>query len=203
MSTTTGYCSLPAVRYTVGIKSDTHDADIDRAIEAASRAIDNLTGRYFYQDTAVQTRYYQADPADLGWLPVGDISTTTGLVVKTDDDVDGTFENTWTENDLTGSYGYRLQPLNAAGAPVAPWTALEAISGIWPATARTVEVTAKFGWENVPAPVEQAALLQTIRLWKRKDAPFGIMGTPETGVVQIARLDPDVAALVRPYRRMS
>ena len=199
----TDYCTLPALKYAVGITSDRHDNDLDRAIGAASRAIDNLTGRYFYQDTTVQTRYYQADPADLGWLPVDDISTATGLVVKTDDDVDGTFENTWTANDLTGSYGYRLQPLNAASAPVAPWTALESIAGIWPSTPRTIEVTAKFGWANVPDPIAQAALLQVIRLWKRKDAPFGVMGSPETGVVQIARLDPDVAALVRPYRRMN
>ena len=54
-----------------------------------------------------------------------------------------------------------------------------------------------------PQPVREACLIQAIRLFRRKEAPFGIIGAPEIGqLAVITRLDPDVKALLATYRRL-
>lgn len=50
-----------------------------------------------------------------------------------------------------------------------------------------------------PPAVEQAALLWTSRLLARRMSPEGVVGTPELGVANIGRYDPDVARLLAPY----
>lgn len=50
----------------------------------------------------------------------------------------------------------------------------------------------------VPGPVELACLIQASRWFKRKDAPFGIAGSPELGseLRLLSKLDPDVEVLL-------
>jgi hypothetical protein len=46
-----------------------------------------------------------------------------------------------------------------------------------------------------------ATQLQCGRIFNRRNTPFGIAGTLETGQMRLlSRLDPDVEQLVRPYR---
>lgn len=130
------------------------------------------------------------------------MASLTGLVVATDDNDDGTFETTWTI-----TVDFQVEPLNAAAAGE-PWTRLVAIGPRWfPRLEHRagVQVTAKFGWPGgtPPAPVKHAVLIQASRLWKRKDAPFGVAGSAELGseLRLLAKLDPDVESLLRPYRR--
>jgi hypothetical protein len=45
-------------------------------------------------------------------------------------------------------------------------------------------------------------LIQSSRIFVRRQSPFGIAGTPELGTVRLtSRLDPDVEALLRPLRK--
>ena len=131
-------------------------------------------------------------------LVIDDLQTTTGLVIKEDQDRDGVYETT-----LVLDTDVRLYPWNATGDGV-PWTELRAepIVSFSPYD-RAFEVTGKFGWTAVPTLVKQACLVQTLRLFKRKDAPFGVSGSPELGseVRLLAKLDPDVALLVSTLRR--
>lgn len=54
-----------------------------------------------------------------------------------------------------------------------------------------------------PKPIEEAAIIQTSRIFRRKDAPFGIIGAADVGSqVVIGQLDPDVKQNIRPYRRI-
>jgi hypothetical protein len=58
-----------------------------------------------------------------------------------------------------------------------------------------------------PEPIREAAIGQVSRLFKRGQAGWvSEIGLPETGVVQVmsprGRLDPDVKALVGPFRRL-
>lgn len=57
--------------------------------------------------------------------------------------------------------------------------------------------------EDIPAAITYACILQAARLVKRKDAIFGVLGSPEMGgeIRLLAKLDPDVQVLVRPYKR--
>jgi hypothetical protein len=65
-----------------------------------------------------------------------------------------------------------------------------------------VKVTGKFGWQAVPSKVKTACLIQAERLFKRKDAPFGVIGSAEMGQLQvIPKLDPDFYILLEDYVR--
>lgn len=50
-----------------------------------------------------------------------------------------------------------------------------------------------------PPAVEQAALLWASRLLARRNSPEGVVGTPELGVANIGRYDPDVSRLLAPF----
>ena len=56
-----------------------------------------------------------------------------------------------------------------------------------------------------PGPVQEAAMIQTARLWQRRNSGFANqVGFIETGVIQTWRggLDPDVKDMLAPYRRL-
>jgi hypothetical protein len=49
-----------------------------------------------------------------------------------------------------------------------------------------------------------ATKIQAARLFIRRQSPFGIAGTPELGTVRLsAKLDPDVQALIAPFRKLT
>lgn len=51
-----------------------------------------------------------------------------------------------------------------------------------------------------PSPVIEATLIQAARIFKRKEAPFGVIGGSDLAVPRnIPALDPDVKRLLRPY----
>jgi len=53
-------------------------------------------------------------------------------------------------------------------------------------------------WVPVPWPahVEEAVLIQTARLYKRRNSPEGVAGFGDLGVVRISTLDPEVETLL-------
>lgn len=199
MAITNGYATLAELKAVLRIPSaDSGDtAELELAVESASRAIDTATNRRFWQDGTAVKRYYLAEPRFANTITTADISTSTGLVVKLDEDADGVYETT-----LTIADDFYLSPLNAA-ANGQPWTRIVKASGSWPTTVPAVEVEAKFGWAAVPTAVKQATLLQAARFYQRRNAPFGIAGSPEIGseLRLLARLDPDVAVLLSGYRK--
>lgn len=196
------YATLAELKGFVGIPvPDTaDDVTLQLALDSAAQQVDAFTDRTFGVDVAPTTRLYTATAA--GRVEVDPISTTTGLVVKTDDNDDGVFETTWTL-----STDFRLEPTNAA-AGGDPYTRLVSLGLRWFPRLQYrpgVSVTAAFGWPGgvAPAAVKHATLLQAARTWKRKDAPFGVAGSVEFGSEMrlLAKLDPDVESLLRPYRR--
>ena len=67
----------------------------------------------------------------------------------------------------------------------------------------TVRVRGVFGFTSNPLVITQATVLQASRIFTRLQSPLGVAGFGEMGVVRVTRaLDPDVAALVEPYRRI-
>lgn len=196
------YATLAELKTFVGIPTgDTADDTVlTLALDSASLQIDHFCDRTFTADSVATTRDYVV--TNTGLLDVDPISTTTGLIVQTDDNNDGTFETTWTINT-----DFRLEPINASSSSV-PWDRIVALGTRWfPKLAYRpgVRVTAKFGWPTGtgPASVKQATLIQASRLFKRKDSPFGVAGSVEFGseIRLLAKLDPDVESLLRRYRR--
>lgn len=202
MTITNGYATLAEARAELAnyVTADTtDDTRIEMAVEAASRQIDNHTGRRFWQDATVTAREFYAD--DAYCVTVDDISTVTGLLVKADDNDDGTFETSYT---ITTDF--ILLPANAAdGSPVRPYTEVRLVSGAtFPRSSSGrpgAQVTAKFGWPAVPTDVKRACLIQTVMLFKAADAAFGALqfGADGIGLRIPSRLHPLAEALLEGY----
>ena len=204
MAITNGYATLDQLKAQMRITvSDYLDDDrMELSIAAASRQIDAHTGRRFWQDSTVVDRQFYADNSRI--CMIDDVSTLTGLVVKVDDDDDGTFETT-----LTITSNFILRPLNAADmVPVHPWDELVlvdsngAVSFPVHGTGRPgVQVTARFGWPAVPDDVTKACLVQAGLLFKADDASLGAIQFADAGVAlrMQNRLHPVAEALLEPY----
>ena len=201
---TNGYTTLAFMRAELGYKiaADTDDdAAIERSVEAASRQIDGWCGRKFWVDGSAVAREFYADSPRL--CCVDDISEITALVVKIDEDANGTFERT-----LTISTDFILLPANAADqTPVWPYTEIVLADNytfpIWSNGRPGVQVTAKFGWPAVPDDIEKACVIQAEMLFKAKDAPLGVAGFDQMGSAMRVRSDlhPMAKSLLAPYRK--
>ena len=177
-----------------------NDINIAMSLEAACRAIDRYCGRTFSKDTTASARQFR--PLSDGLVLVDDFHTTTGQVIKTDDDDDATYETTWSSSD------YELDPANggsAQGLSGVPYYAIRAVDDrSFPCgnARRSVEVTAKWGWDAVPEPVVLATLNLTGTLRKLRDVPLGLAGFQDFGGVRVP-MDQfrQIAGLLAPYRR--
>lgn len=187
------YATMTELKARLDISDSTDDDMLDNALAAVSRWIELYCGRRF--DQATETRYYTAEDGDL--LRVDDLVSVTTLT--TDEDGDRTYETTWSATD------YDLEPYNAA-LENRPYTTLAVSpsgSYSFPTGAKSTKLVGVFGWPSTPGPVKEACLLLTARLFKRKDAIFGALGSIETGMIRIANLDPDVQTLLAPYRKLA
>ena len=186
-----------AVTITINLGME-YDATLESIIETSSRFIDKYCQRQFY--SATSTRYYDTNNTDEVFTD--DILSVSTL--KTDQDGDGTFETSWTENT-----NFVLYPYNAV-ADSKPYTRVKRTeqSGYeFPATIRKcVQIYGSFGFcttANLPKVIKEACILQSIKLFKRKDAPFGVAGTNQFGVItHVPELDPDIKMLLDSYRRL-
>lgn len=182
------YVSVSDLKSYARIPDAVDDTQVAYAVSAASRAVDRHTNRQFGLLAAPQARKYTArwDSRRCKYVvEIDDLMTAGGLVVATD--------NTITD--------YSLQPSNA-DLNGTPWTQIILNTG-GTRTEDGVTVTAQYGWTTVPVAIQQATLLQASRFLARREAPFGIAGSPDVGseLRLLAAVDPDVAVVLGPYVR--
>jgi hypothetical protein len=200
MAIVNGYCTLAELKarlWPSGVTPDgLDDAALEGVIENASRYIDERTGRRFWKNSVDEARVFMAEFEDILFPNIDIVSITT---LKTDEDGDGTFETTWSAGE------YKLQPANAA-LDNKPYTMIvlgESAGHAFPDDfPNGVEITGKFGWPAVPRIVQEACLMEAQRLWKRRDAPLGIVGTSGLGDVRMAEQDADIEAMLGPVTRL-
>lgn len=198
-----GYCTVDHLREQLGdlTAGNLSETMLVRAINAASRSVDNYTGRRFWADTTPVAKTFEV-PAGCGnelWLPE-DIAYTTGLQIATSD---GTAYTTiWDTAD------YRLWPYraNTSGSTYGGWWKIESARGLRFDVRGTngilpVQITSRFGWSFKPDEIEQATILKAAHVFKRKDAPYGVAQFGDLAAVQITRRDYDVIELLWPYVR--
>jgi len=203
MAVVNGYATLAEAKSFLSISDSVDDTLLENMIEAASRSIDRIGNRRFYLDSTASDRQYRVSSPVI--LYTDDIGTTTGLIVQTDDDGDGVFETT-----LTLNTDYIMDPLTALSLG-RPFTQITIVSTsntfpIFPGLFQNglrpgVQVTAKFGWPSVPDDINQACLILTADLYKRKDSPGGILGLGDLGAIRMSPLGRDVTQIVRAYRK--
>lgn len=203
MAITNGYATLTEIKTFLSISDNVDDTLLENMVEAASRSIDRIANRRFYLDSNASARAYRVSSPVI--LYTDDIGTTSGLIVKLDEDGDGTFETT-----LTLNTDYIMDPLTALdlGRPYTQVTMVTTSESfpIFPGLFQNglrpgVQVTARWGWPSVPDDINQACLILTADLYKRKDSPGGILGLGDLGAIRMSPLGRDVTAMVRAYRK--
>jgi hypothetical protein len=195
---TNAYCTLSDLKTSLAIEDIADDTALEAAILTASRMVDDYTGRFFYRDgttAAPVVRYYTAQD----WYTCNVDDFVSLSQIATDDNFDQLYTTIWQSDD------YMVEPVNnpRRGWPLSRLLAID--SYIFPYNLpQSVKVTAVWGWPSIPAEIAMATKLQASRLFIRRQSPFGIAGTPDLGTVRLSsRLDPDVEALIRPFRKMN
>lgn len=194
MPITNGYATLNELKASLRITDNVDDALLELAIESASREIDSSCERTFY-NMGTATRYFVAQ--DAFYTEIDDLISITHL--KTDPDGDGSYTITWSASD------YQLEPLNGfVSGIISPSTGIRAKDTyLFPLEEgeALVEVRGVWGWSATPVAVKQATIIMASRLYKRNDSPLGVAGFGDIGVVRVAKLDPDVEALIMPFKK--
>lgn len=198
------YITVADFKSTISATGTTYlDDDIETALGAASRGVDFACSkrrlRRFYTDVVDVVRYFSAADGQNDLVEIFDANAITS--VELDSDGDGVYDT-----ELTLTTDYVMWPFNA---PVddEPWThikimpqseyRLNKVPGL-------VKVTGQWGWTTVPPGVVEATGLVAARLLKRKrEAPFGVVGfgMDQAAAITIARNDPDVVSLLKPFMR--
>lgn len=192
------YCTLEEVKSRVGIaQTETaYDFEILTKLGSVTKGINRFCGRVFTRAAAASARQFYA--RDRCLVEVDDFYTTTGLIVETDSGDAGTYATT-----ISSSH-YQLEPLNGIvdGEPGWPYRRIRAVQTWWPPpwTRPTVQVTARWGWDRVPEPVREAALILANEAFSLKDSPFGVGGYGQFGIIRV-RDNPMAARLLLPYQR--
>jgi hypothetical protein len=195
VSISNGYATLTEIKSALRITDTLDDSLLEMAIESASRLIDGYANRSFYS-AGTATRYFVANDSFL--TVIDDLVTLTSL--ETSSDGDG-FDTTWTSND------YQLEPLNGyVDGLQTPYTEIRAVGDfLFPIIGEEalVKIVGTWGYSSIPITIKQACILQASRIYKRLDSPLGVAGFGDLGVIRVSsRLDPDVAQLVDPYRKV-
>jgi hypothetical protein len=191
------YCQVGDLAHALGIGDVADDPEMELAVEAASRAIDQHCDRFFYQvGTEVDPAVFYFTAGVPRTVRIDDAVTIDEVAV--DQDGSGTF--------ATAVTGFVAAPYNPQAGW--PYTSVELpgqASHLFPLHRRGVRVTGVFGWPSVPAQVTEAAVMQSARWLKRvKEAPFGVAGMPSfdgAGIRLMNRLDPDVELMLSALRR--
>ena len=202
MAITNGYCTLSDIKAALRITDSVDDALLELSVEGASRQIDGVCDRIFYNAGSASRVFIPTDPY---LVEIDDLATVTSI--KTSSAADGNFDVTWTSSD------YELHPLNGkVGGGYSPFTDIKAIGDylwpIWTVTSTnsneaTVQVTGTWGWTSVPVAIKQATILLAMRQFKRYDSPLGVAGFGDLGAIRVGKIDPDVDALIMPFKKVS
>lgn len=180
------YVAPSAFRDSVSVPDGVGEDDIERAIAAASGAVEEMTQRRFWLDPENVTRVYTAQTARL--CMVNDLTVLTSVTS------DGT------DVDLADVL---REPANAV-ADGKPTLWLTSRRAAFSCDDQAIAVTGRFGWPEVPSQVEQFVHIVAAKLLKRtREAPFGMVNTAgvEGAAVRLAREDPDAHMLVKRLAR--
>ena len=186
------YSSQALIKAYLGIPSATSSENtaIDNALAAADAEIAQITGRTFVVPSWATAKTFI--PYDDYTLYVSDVAQLTGLVVKEDTSLNGTYDTT-----LTITTDYVVDGNNA------PYRVIKRVDGdTWPRDRygrATCQVTAFYGYGMaVPDQIKQCSLVIAARLYQRRSSPLGFQaGSVDVGFVRISRTDPEVIALLR------
>jgi hypothetical protein len=186
--------SLEAFKEAITVADTVDDADLQRALDAASEWIENYCGRDFGDlSNGLEDRTFVAGSYDR--LTIPDVDSVSQVLV------DSTGNGAFAYEIVDGSYD--LYPFNV-GQPgvIGNYTEIRvrSTSAVFFMPGNQVRVTGIWGFGSTPAAVEQACILLASRYFHRLNAPFGVLESAQLGAFgNIPEQDPDVIALLSPY----
>lgn len=201
MPISNGYATSSDLKSYLKILDVEDDTELKRAIESVSREIDHVTEQHFYQVTEART-FVPTHPFSLRFGAWNTLVSATE--VATDEDGDGTYEVVWQSTDFQLLTDDGTPNVNAAPEQE-PFTQIRAVGNHeFPAPIGgnnrldLVRITGTWGWPAIPTAVEEACLILAAETFKLKDAPFGVAGFGEFGVVRV-RDNPKAAKKLARY----
>lgn len=164
------------------------DANIDRAIRGASRALERRSGWPTFWNTGVAVA--RTVSVDGMVVPVrrSTYSYTKLLLRNGIASADGFL--------VSGFSSPVLLPEDCFEENV-PADAIRLPSSATFGNAGTLSITAVWGWPEVPDDIKMAAQIQAHRYYDRKGSPGGLQGSAEWGISRIPALDPDMLAILK------
>lgn len=193
------YCGLEELKDRLGITDNTDDSSAQMAIQAASSWINEYVGQHFYRVT--ESRTFR--PYNIWELDIDPVISVTALNVDTTGN--GPFDEAWVQNvDYQLIVAHNEYNVNAAGVQ-RPYRKVQVLQAgkwfpfTWPYShLDRIQIIGTWGWPAVPPGVAQACLVLAAQWFKEKDAPFGVAGVSDFGVVRI-QSNPWVVEQLRPY----
>lgn len=182
------YTDTAELKSLLSIDDSEDDFWMEKVIEAASRAIDRAANRQFGVVDAVEDREYESRwdrRQNLYVVQIDDLMDDSSLVI------------TDSNGSVIANSDIKLYPRNAPQKG-RPWEWFTVAS-----TTSELTITGLWGWTETPYSIRQATTQQALRFFKRKDAPFGVAGSPDLGSEMrlLAKVDPDVEVAIGPYKR--
>jgi len=184
------YISMEQLKVVLGIDEDNtaEDVLVTRAVNAAARSIERRSGwPTFWKTTAAEARTINVNRRivrvrSAGWsydkvLLRNGIASATGFLVA--------------------GFGNPALLEEDALDDGEPYDAIRLPYGSSYGTNGTLDVTAQWGWPDVPDDIIMANQMQAHRYYNRKGSPEGIAGSAEWGISRIPPLDPDVLAILK------
>lgn len=203
------YCGLEELKSRLGVANSVtaDDYEMTMAIKIATAYINRYCGTHFFRVTEART----FPVTNIYFLPIDQVVPGSITSFRIDVDGDGVFETPWTEG--TNYQVYRegaTYNQNYAGVD-RPFDFVKVIMGtgpaggqffpfVWPFTHDDrVQITATWGWKEIPPEVQHAALLLSVQLFKEKDSPWGVVGMSDLGAVRVQQ-SPWIVDLLRPFK---
>jgi hypothetical protein len=194
MAISQGYATLAQIKAAVRITDAIDDSLLEMAVESASRMIDAECDRNFYS-SGTATRDFA--PNDNYVVDTDDLTEIVSVTL--DDAGEGTFVVTLPATD------FQAEPLNQKVSGNAfPIYRLRMIGDLLlPVYGKqaTVRIEGVYGFTPTPIQITQACVIQSSRIYKRLDSPLGVAGFGDMGAVRVGKVDPDVAQLIRPFKK--
>lgn len=165
--------SLDEVKAALGVNDNTQDYPLSLFIKRASTAVRNWTERDFGTANETETRSYEYDGS--GYLDIDDASAVTELSITYAGFTRPLTADDWRAQPYEGPvYTYIVMPGQYGSASSAMGFRYNldvyALEGRVLTLPLTVDVTATFGWPEVPEDVKQA-VIWTVASFKSNPAP--------------------------------
>jgi hypothetical protein len=182
------YVGLEEMNDRLGITDTADSYAMQTAIATSAGWINEYCQRHFNRVTETRTFV----PYGIYELDTDDIVPGTAIALSVDYDGDGIYEQAWVQGtDYQLYFGKDRFNLNSTGI-ARPYEKIRVINSgrtfpfLWPfAPLNRVQIATTWGWPQVPWQVAEANRILAADMFKMKDAPFGLAGSADLGVVRV------------------